>query len=106
MRYQIGHINRLTGRTTETIRRAEQAGLIPQAQRVPGGYRYWDEGDLPAICEGLGVPSSPSPAERLFQEALALLGIEPAANLDDMVEQVQGILAQATGSMLETAEGT
>ena len=100
---RIGDISRLTGRTTEHIRRMERAGRIPAARRDKC-FRHWPESDLPAIYEGLGVEPPPTPAERVLQEALALLGIEPSASLEETIERIEGELTPAVKSMLDTGE--
>ena len=102
---RIGRIASIVSRTTEAIRKAERVGRIPKSVRH-GRFRYWREDQVPAICAAFGAPLPPTPAERLFQETLALLGSQPAANLEDAVEQVQGMRAPALAELLKTAEGT
>ena len=98
---RIGDVNRKTGRTTEMIRRAERAGLIPKARRSRGGFRYWDEADIPAICKGLGVLT---PEERLMQDInniAAKLGLD---SLDDLLAIFQE-LAPVIGREVERVTG-
>jgi hypothetical protein len=96
MQYQIGDINRLSGRTTEMIRRAEREGLIPQAQRSRGGWRYWREADLPAIYAGLHVKPP------TFAESLS--SILEGATLSDILATFEN-LAPAIAQAVETLQG-
>ena len=83
---RIGDISRLTGRTTEHIRRCERAGIIPEAKRIHGVHRYWDEGDIPAICKGLGVALPPTLEDRLMRDLSEVLGSDQSSNpLDDLL---------------------
>ena len=93
--YRIGDIARFTNRTPFAIREAERLGRIPKARRDYRGFRYWTDNDLQAICAAFGASLPPTATERLWQESLALLGSEPAANLEDAVQQVQRMLAPA-----------
>ena len=86
------------------IRRAERAGLIPPAHRSRGGFRFWDEADLPDICEGLGVPLPPAPAERVLRDALALLGIEPTLSAEETLRRLQDELAPAVKTILKAPD--
>ena len=97
---RIGDISRLTNRTSEHIRRFERAGRIPKAhQDEYGGWRYWDEADLPAICAGLGVPLPPTLEDRVMSDindVAAKLGID--LNLDDPLAIFQELAPVISGS--------
>jgi MerR family copper efflux transcriptional regulator len=43
---RIGELARRTGLTTKTLRFYEQAGLLPEPERQPSGYRDYDESAL------------------------------------------------------------
>jgi DNA-binding transcriptional MerR regulator len=43
---RIGELARRTGLTTKTIRFYEQAGVLPEPERQPSGYRDYDESAL------------------------------------------------------------
>lgn len=43
---RIGEVALAAGTTTKTIRFYEDAGLLPQAERTPAGYRDYDVGVL------------------------------------------------------------
>jgi len=64
--YSIGDVSRLTGRTTEAIRRAEKEGRIPKARREYRGERRWSEDDLPRIFAAFGVAPPPDPLDSLL----------------------------------------
>jgi len=93
----IGDVNRLTGRTTEAIRRAEKAGLIPKAQRSRGGFRYWDRADLPGIRAGLGVDLRSAVEENLLTRLLN----DPALpdTLDGILEVLAPVVAEAAEAL-------
>ncbi|MGD0115588.1 MAG: hypothetical protein ABSC13_06245 [Dehalococcoidia bacterium] len=98
---RIGDINRLTGRTTEAVRRAERDGFIPRAHRTPGGFRYWEEADLPDICEGLGVPLPPTPAEYLLHYISDTLGVEATSgSFDSILQQLGPMIAEQIEALL------
>lgn len=43
---RIGEVAQAAGTTTKTLRFYEDVGLLPPAQRTPGGYRDYDAGVL------------------------------------------------------------
>ena len=43
---RIGELAERAGTTTKTLRFYEHAGLLPEPQRTPAGYRDYDEGVL------------------------------------------------------------
>lgn len=54
--YRIGEFAERIGKTTKTIRRWDESGVLP-AKRTVGGHRYYDEADLRAALR-IDLPSS------------------------------------------------
>ena len=98
--YSIGDISRLTGRTTEAIRRAEKEGRIPLARREYRGERRWNDDDLPEIRAAFGIEDPASNALDSLLATLQDLGpvIARAAEelLQDkkLVQAMEGLLGQ------------
>lgn len=47
--YKIGHLTKLLGLTSRTIRYYDQIGLLPHVKRSDGGIRLFDENDVQVI---------------------------------------------------------
>jgi MerR family copper efflux transcriptional regulator len=47
---RIGELARRAGTTTKTLRFYEQAGLLPEPERTPSGYRDYDKGVLDRLA--------------------------------------------------------
>jgi MerR family copper efflux transcriptional regulator len=47
---RIGELARRAGTTTKTLRFYEQAGLLPEPERTPSGYRDYDDGVLDRLA--------------------------------------------------------
>jgi len=92
---RIGDINRLTGRTTEAIRRAERERRIPRSQRDRHGYRVWNEADLPAIYAGLHAEP---PTERALREVSAMLDLPD--DLEAACEQLAAMIREGVEAVL------
>ena len=57
MRHYVRHMAEMLGRTRDTVRRYESAGVLPRARRDPvNGHRYWLDDDLAVVREKFGVP--------------------------------------------------
>jgi len=100
---RIGRIASIVSRTTEAVRKAERVGRIPRSTRH-GRFRYWREDQVPAICAAFGAPLPPTAAERLYQEALALLGIEPSSSPEETLKRLQDELAPAVKTILKAPD--
>jgi DNA-binding transcriptional MerR regulator len=50
-RYRIGELARDLDRSTLTIKKWEESGLIPKAKRDSRGWRYYTEEDIKEIKE-------------------------------------------------------
>jgi DNA-binding transcriptional MerR regulator len=48
-RYRIGELAKELDRSTLTIKKWEENGLIPEAKRDSRGWRYYTEGDINEI---------------------------------------------------------
>lgn len=49
--YKIGELAKELDRSTLTIKKWEESGLIPKAKRDSRGWRYYTEGDIGRIKE-------------------------------------------------------
>ena len=47
---RVGELAKRSGTTTKTLRFYEQAGLLPEPERTPSGYRDYDEGALDRLA--------------------------------------------------------
>jgi len=96
---RIGDISRLTGRTTEHIRRCEKAGIIPKARRDKC-WRYWFGSDLPGICAGLSVPPPPTAEERVLHDVSAMLGVDLPDDLEAACERLTGVIRERIEALI------
>lgn len=44
--YQIGELSAISEVSTQTIRYYERAGVLPEPERAPNGYRIYDQDDV------------------------------------------------------------
>ena len=90
---QIGDVANRTGLSLRTVRHYEDVGLLPPAERSPGGFRLYAE----AAVERLLVIKQMKPLEFTLEEMRALLdaldelAADPApSRRDDLVETLLG----------------
>lgn len=68
---KIGDVARITGASTKTIRFYEEAGLLPEPTRTPGGHRAYE----PDIAERLGFIRRCQAAGMTLQEIRQILTV-------------------------------
>lgn len=78
---QIGDVAERTGLSLRTVRHYEEVGLLPAAERSPGGFRLYDD----AAVERLLVIKQMKPLEFTLEEMRELLDAvdELATTTDD-----------------------
>ncbi len=83
---RIGELARRAGTTTKTLRFYEQAGLLPEPDRTPSGYRDYD----PAALDRLAFVKAAQAAGLTLAEIRAIVAIREAQG--PPCEHVVGLL--------------
>lgn len=83
---RIGELARRAGTTTKTLRFYEQAGLLPEPDRTPSGYRDYD----PAALDRLAFVKAAQAAGLTLAEIRAIVAIREAQG--PPCEHVLGLL--------------
>lgn len=83
---RIGELARRAGTTTKTLRFYEQAGLLPEPDRTPSGYRDYD----PAVLDRLAFVKAAQAAGLTLAEIREIVAIREAQG--PPCEHVAGLL--------------
>lgn len=108
---QIGDVAERTGLSLRTVRHYEEVGLLPPAERSPGGFRLYTD----AAVERLLVVKQMKPLEFTLEQMRELLDAldELAGNPSDsrsadlivVLERYQGLVEEQTAKLRERLAG-
>ena len=108
---QIGDVAERTGLSLRTVRHYEEVGLLPPAERSPGGFRLYDE----ATVERLLVIKKMKPLEftleqmRELLDALDELVAGPRAarreQLEEILSAYRRLVSERVDKLSERLEG-
>jgi len=92
--YKIGQIAKASGLSVETIRYYEQRGLIPPADRLPSGYRIYQQQTLDQLhfiirCKELGFSLDDTQQMIELQQQPELSSAAVKARIDQHVEEIE-----------------
>lgn len=108
---QIGDVADRTGLSLRSVRHYEDVGLLPEAERSPGGFRLYTE----AAVERLAVIKQMKPLEFTLEQMRQLLdGVDELAaaptaarrrELLDMLAGYQSLVSERIATMRERLRG-